>query len=166
VAVKLLYRITQIIEFMPKKSAGLLLYRFNKEVEFFLVHPGGPFWNKKDAGAWSIPKGEFGDEENALEAAVREFKEETGFDVTGTFIPLTPFKQSNGKMIYAFALHHNLDETQLKCNTFSMEWPPKSGKQQEFPEVDRGAWFNTEISKIKLLQSQGRMIDEVLPLIK
>lgn len=150
---------------MTKKSAGILLYRILDEPEFFLVHPGGPFWSKKDEGAWSIPKGEFGDEESPLEAAIREFKEETGFDVTGSFQPLTPFKQSNGKMIYAFALLYDLDETQLKSNTFSMEWPPKSGKMKEFPEVDRGAWFSTDASRIKLLQSQMRLIDELLQLI-
>lgn len=151
---------------MPKKSAGLLLYRFTSEVEFFLVHPGGPFWAKKDEGAWSIPKGEFEDDENPLDAAIREFREETGFDVSGSFIPLSPVKLSGGKQIYAFALEHNIEASQLKSNTFNMEWPPKSGKQQEFPEVDRGGWFNAESSKIKLNKGQVPILEEAVIKIK
>lgn len=151
---------------MPKKSAGLLLYRFTSEVEFFLVHPGGPFWAKKDEGAWSIPKGEFEDDENPLDAAIREFREETGFDVSGSFIPLSPVKLSGGKQIYAFALEHNIETSQLVSNTFTMEWPPKSGKQQEFPEVDRGEWFNAESSKIKLNKGQVPILEEALIKIK
>ncbi len=151
---------------MPRKSAGLLLYRFTSEVEFFLVHPGGPFWAKKDDGAWSIPKGEFEDNEDPLEAAIREFKEETGFDVSGSFIPLTPVKQSSGKVIYAFALEYNLDAYKIKSNTFTMEWPPKSGRQQEFPEVDRGEWFNAETSRIKLNKGQVPILEEALGKIR
>jgi predicted NUDIX family NTP pyrophosphohydrolase len=147
---------------MPKKSAGILLCRFGSEPEFFLVHPGGPFWAKKDEGAWSIPKGEFDDDENPLEAAIREFKEETGFDISGNFIALTPVKQSSGKVIYAFALEYNLDASLLKSNTFTMEWPPKSGRQQEFPEVDRGGWFNAEAGRIKLNKGQVPIMEEVL----
>lgn len=151
---------------MPKKSAGLLLYRFTSEIEFFLVHPGGPFWAKKDEGAWSIPKGEFEDDENPLDAAIREFREETGFDVSGSFIPLSPVKLSGGKQIYAFALEYNIEASQLKSNTFNMEWPPKSGKQQEFPEVDRGGWFNAESSKIKLNKGQVPILEEAVIKIK
>src|SRR2546422_40260 len=128
---------------MSKKSAGILLYRIkNKNPEVFLVHPGGPFWAKKDLGAWSIPKGELSDNEAPLDAAKREFKEETGMDINGKFIELTPVTQKGGKLVYAFALEGEIDPDEIKCNTFEMEWPPRSGKKQEFPEIDRSGWFN------------------------
>src|ERR1700679_1046620 len=115
---------------MPKQSAGILLYRFvNHEPEFLLVHPGGPFWTKKDAGAWSIPKGEFTEEEDALVAARREFKEETSMDIWGNFIPLEPVKQKSGKIIYAWAIEGDMDTNKIVSNTFEMEWPPRSGKK-------------------------------------
>lgn len=120
---------------MEKISAGILLYRLkNKIPEVLIVHPGGPFWAKKDLGVWSIPKGELNDNESLLDAAVREFQEEMGELISGNFIPLAPIKQSNGKTVYAFALEHDFDVSKIKSNTFTMEWPPKSGKQQEFPK--------------------------------
>lgn len=146
---------------MSKKSAGLLLYRFKNGTEFFLVHPGGPFWAKKDDGAWSIPKGEF-ENESPLEAAVREFREETGFEISGEFVALTPAKQSSGKIIHAFAVEFDLDESKIQSNTFSMEWPPKSGKQKEFPEVDLGGWFNAENCMIKINKGQQQLIKEAV----
>jgi len=127
---------------MKKTSAGILLYRFVEgEPEVFLVHPGGPFWEYKDEGSWSIPKGEFVQGENPLEAAQREFFEETGSEISGEFIELTPLKQPSGKVVYAWAVEGNIDAGSIKSNLFSMEWPPKSGKEREFPEVDRGGWF-------------------------
>jgi predicted NUDIX family NTP pyrophosphohydrolase len=147
---------------MPKKSAGLLLYRFDTEPEFFLVHPGGPFWAKKDEGAWSIPKGEFDENESPLNAAIREFKEETGFEVSGPFISLTPVKLSSSKVIYAFTLEYNVDASQLKSNIFTMEWPPKTGLQKEFPEIDRGGWFNVDLSRIKLNKGQLPILEEAV----
>jgi len=120
---------------MLKQSAGILMYRFKKKVlEVFLVHLGGPYWEKKDLGAWSIPKGEFTHEEDPLEAAKREFKEETGFAVEGRFIPLTPIKQKSGKVVYVWAVEEDCDPKAIKSNTFFLEWPPRSGMQQGFPE--------------------------------
>ena len=127
---------------MGKHSAGLLLYRRRDGLlELFLVHPGGPFYASKDAGAWSIPKGEYGDGEEPLAAARREFTEETGFAAAGPFLPLTPLKQKSGKLIQAFACEGEADPKTLTSNTFPLEWPPHSGQTREFPEVDRGAWF-------------------------
>lgn len=151
---------------MPKKSAGILLYRFTNQVpEILLVHPGGPFWAKKDLGAWSVPKGEF-EEENPLDAALREFREETGMSIQGAFTDLTPVKQKSSKILYAFALEHDLDASQIRSNTFSMEWPPRSGKQQEFPEVDKGEWFNLETAKLKIHEYQVPLIDELTQKLK
>ena len=147
---------------MTKKSAGILLYRFtNKILEVLIVHPGGPFWAKKDLGVWSIPKGELYEDESLLDAAVREFKEEMGEQITGNFIPMTPVKQNNGKIVYAFALEHDFDALKIKSNTFTMEWPPKSGKQKEFPEIDKGEWFDFTTSKQKLNESQAFIVDEL-----
>jgi predicted NUDIX family NTP pyrophosphohydrolase len=130
------------------------------------VHPGGPFWAKKDAGAWSIPKGEFSGDENALMAARREFEEETGFLPAGRFVPLTPSKQPSGKVIYAWALEGDLDATAIRSNTFTMEWPPQSGIHQEFPEVDRAAWFTIEAAKEKIIKGQVDFIDELQRIIE
>jgi len=147
---------------MAKKSAGILLYRFTKKIlEVLIVHPGGPFWAKKDLGVWSIPKGELNDNENPLDAALREFLEEMGEEISGNFIPMTPIKQSNGKIIYAFALEHDFDALKIKSNMFTMEWPPKSGKQQAFPEIDRGEWFDFTTSKQKLNEYQAAIVDEL-----
>lgn len=138
---------------MAKKSAGLLLFRETSgRLEVLLVHPGGPFWAKKDEGAWSIPKGEFEDDEDPLVAARREFEEETGFTSAGDVIPLEPGRQRGGKVIHAWAMKRDLDPAALKSNTFSMEWPPKSGRQQEFPEIDQAAWFTIESARRKILK--------------
>lgn len=152
---------------MGKKSAGILVYRNKKDItEFFLVHPGGPFWKNKDEGAWSIPKGEFADDEDPLNAAKREFKEETGQAIDGAFISLTPVKQKSGKIIYAWAVEADIDPAAIKSNLFEMEWPPKSGKKQEFPEVDRAEWFTTEQAKEKINTSQAALIEELINSLK
>lgn len=149
-----------------KKSAGILVYRHrNKKIEFFLVHPGGPLWAKKDAGAWSIPKGEYEESEDPLKAAQREFEEETGQTVSGKFIELTPFKLKSGKTIYAWAVEGNVDEENISSNTFEMEWPPRSGKRKAFPEVDKAGWFDAEKAKEKLNERYAGMIDEAVGLI-
>jgi predicted NUDIX family NTP pyrophosphohydrolase len=145
-----------------KNSAGLLLYRLSASgIEVFLVHPGGPFWTKKDAGAWSIPKGEFEAGEDPLEAAKREFKEETGFAVEGNFIELTPVKQPGGKIVYAWAVMGDCEAESIKSNTFSLEWPPRSGKRKEFPEVDRAGWFTPEVAREKILEGQLNFLEEI-----
>lgn len=134
--------------------------------ELFLVHPGGPFWKNKDEGAWSIPKGEFAEQETALAAAKREFKEETGFSCSGRFIELKPVKLNSGKMVYAWALEKDIDPTKIKSNLFDMEWPPKSGKQQSFAEIDRAGWFKPALAKQKINQAQTVFIDELLAILK
>jgi predicted NUDIX family NTP pyrophosphohydrolase len=147
---------------MSKASAGLLLFRRREgRLEVFLVHPGGPFWAGKDAGAWSIPKGEHGPEEDPLTAACREFSEETGFAPTGPFLPLTPLKQKSGKVVRAFAWEGEADPSRLQSNTFPLEWPPRSGKIQEFPEVDRAAWFPLEAAKEKIHPGQAGFLEEL-----
>ena len=133
-----------------RKSAGILLYRITKEEpEFFLVHPGGPFWINKDAGAWSIPKGEYSDNEGALTAAVREFEEETGKKLFGDFIALTPIIQKAGKQVHAWAIEGDRDADKIVSNTFKVEWPPKSGNWKSYPEVDKAGWFDTKTAKEK-----------------
>jgi predicted NUDIX family NTP pyrophosphohydrolase len=147
---------------MAKTSAGLLLHReASGRIEVFLVHPGGPFWARKDEGAWSIPKGEFEEGEDPLEAAKREFREETGVVVTGEFQPLPPLKQRSGKIVYAWMVKADVDPTRLKSNTFSIEWPPRSGRVQEFPEVDQGKWFDLALAKRKILQGQLPFLDQL-----
>lgn len=145
-----------------KKSAGILLYRFsNKLPEVLLVHPGGPFWARKDMGAWSIPKGEFDTTENPLDAAIREMKEETGVRVFGDFIELSPVKQKSGKIIYAWALQMDIDPAKIQSNDFEMEWPPKSGKKQSFPEIDKAEWFSMEEAKTKIIEGQVPILNEL-----
>jgi len=148
---------------MPKQSAGLLVYRHpNAALEVFLVHPGGPFYAKKDDGVWSIPKGELTEGEDPLAAAQREFHEETGFAVTGPFTALTPIQQSGGKIVLAWAVAApHLDPSALHSNTFSLEWPPRSGKSQTFPEVDRAAWFSLPAARVKLLKSQLPLLTQL-----
>jgi len=145
-----------------KNSAGILLHRLRGSgIEVFLVHPGGPFWAKKDARAWSIPKGEFEAGEDPLEAAKREFKEETGFAVEGNFIELTPVKQPGGKVVYAWAVMGDCEADSIKSNTFSLEWPPRSGKRKEFPEVDRAGWFTPEVAREKISKGQLNFLEEL-----
>lgn len=147
---------------MTKRSAGILLYRLrDKQLEVFLVHMGGPFWNNKDEGAWTIPKGEFNETENALDAAKREFKEETGKEIEGNFIELNFIKQKNGKTVYAWAVEGDFDPAKIKSNIFEIEWPAKSGKLKTFPEIDRAEWFDTETARKKIIQAQSSFIDEL-----
>lgn len=146
-----------------KQSAGLLLYRYsNQMLEVLLVHPGGPFWKNKEAGAWSVPKGEFDATEDGLAAAIREAKEETGCLFSGNFRPLSPIKQKNGKTVYAWALQADFDTATLTSNTFPLEWPPKSGKIIEVPEVDRAEWFNSEEAKEKINSAQRALIEQLV----
>lgn len=154
---------------MPKKSAGLLLFRNSQgsQIEVFLVHPGGPFWRKKDEGAWTIPKGEFADDEAGLAAAQREFQEETGSCApVGDYVALKPIKQAGGKIVHAWAIEGNFDPARLQSNSFSCEWPPRSGRMQEFPEVDRAEWFAPDMAKRKILAGQLPLIDQLLELLE
>jgi predicted NUDIX family NTP pyrophosphohydrolase len=144
---------------MPKQSAGLLLYRRNGNgIEVFLVHPGGPYWSKKDLGAWSIPKGEYTDDEEPLTAAKREFLEETGFTVDGEFVPLGSIRQTGGKVVSVWALEGNCDPEKLVSNFCQMEWPPRSGRKIDIPEVDRGDWFSLTEAQARILPSQSPML--------
>ena len=156
---------------MPKKSAGLLLYRERPDkslIEILLVHPGGPFWRNKDDGAWTIPKGEFADDEDPLAAAKREFREETGNSApesnsfAANYIALKPIKQSSAKMVYAWAVRSDFDVATLRSNEFEMEWPPKSGRLQKFPEIDRAEWFTVEIARQKMLKGQLPLLQQLL----
>lgn len=146
---------------MKKQSAGILLYKKSETgASVLLVHPGGPFWAKKDNGAWSIPKGEFAEDENPFTAAKREFTEELGNQPPeGEYIELGSAKQSGGKVVYAWALQADFDARNIASNTFSMEWPPKSGRQQEFPEVDKAGWFSLAEAKEKLVKGQVPLLE-------
>lgn len=147
---------------MPKRSAGLLLYRrAARELEVFLVHPGGPFWVKKDLGAWSIPKGEYTDSEEPLTAARREFLEETGFIVDGEFLPLGTIQQASGKLVSAWAVEGDCDPEKLVSNFCEIEWPPRSKKKIEVPEVDRGAWFTLPEARKRILSTQQPILDRL-----
>ncbi|MBE9666296.1 NUDIX domain-containing protein [Mucilaginibacter boryungensis] len=151
---------------MAKQSAGILAYRIrNKALQVFLVHPGGPFWKNKDEGAWSVPKGEFADDEDALVAAKREFLEETGQTIDGEFIELKPVRLKSGKTVHTWAVEAEVDETNIVSNTFPFEWPPKSGKMIEIPEIDKGEWFDVPMAKQKINQAQTVMIDELMKII-
>jgi predicted NUDIX family NTP pyrophosphohydrolase len=146
---------------MAKQSAGILVYRkHNYGLQVLLVHPGGPFFAKKDAGVWSIPKGEY-TTEDPLTAAKREFKEETGIDIDGDFHRLMPVKLKSGKTVSAWAIETDPDITQTTSNNFSLEWPPHSGKIQEFPEVDKVEWFPLDEAQVKINGAQVRFIDEL-----
>jgi predicted NUDIX family NTP pyrophosphohydrolase len=150
---------------VPKQSAGLLIYRrLHGKLEVFLVHPGGPFWSRKDRHAWSIPKGEYDDGEAPLEAAKRECREETGFAVEGTFQDLGTVRQS-GKVVRAWACAGDYDPEALVSNTFTLTWPPGSGKEQEFPEVDRAAWFPLATARQKIHKSQEIFLDRLEQLL-
>jgi predicted NUDIX family NTP pyrophosphohydrolase len=144
---------------MPTHSAGLLLYRRRRELEVLLVHPGGPFWVKKDAQAWSIPKGEFGAGEDSLSAARREFREETGLSIDGMFRALTPVKQPGGKIVHAWAVEGDCDPAAIVSNTFTLEWPPRSGRMQTFPEIDRAGWFPIAVAREKIHKGQVALLD-------
>jgi len=147
---------------MAKKSAGLLLFRSRTgTLEVLLVHPGGPFWAKKDAGAWSIPKGEIDEGEDPLAAARREVEEEIGASPDGTFIPLTPVRQAGGKVVQAWAIEFDVDAAAIKSNSFEMEWPPRSGRHQSFPEVDRAAWFTIPEARSKILRGQLPLLNSL-----
>lgn len=151
---------------MPPISAGLLLFRHHDErLEVFLVHPGGPFWRNKYLGAWSIPKGECAPGEDPLMTARREVREETGFDVDGPFTSLHAIRQAGGKIVHAWAAPADLDLSRLVSNTFTMEWPPRSGRQQEFPEIDRGAWFSLGEARVRILSAQIPLLDELATLV-
>jgi predicted NUDIX family NTP pyrophosphohydrolase len=150
-----------------KRSAALLVFRKAPDgIEVFLVHPGGPFWAKKDLGAWSLPKGEFGDDEDGLAAAKREFSEEVGQKVDGDFIALTPVKQRGGKIVHAWAVESEVDAAAVKSNEFEMEWPPRSGRTARFPEVDRGQWFGVAEALQRILPAQAPILEELLAKVR
>jgi predicted NUDIX family NTP pyrophosphohydrolase len=152
---------------MPKRSAGLIMYRsFEGHLEVFLVHPGGPFWAKKDIGAWSIPKGEFEEGENPLVAATREFHEETGFAAEGHFLELGEVKQNGGKVVIAWAFEGNCDPGDLVSNLCTIEWPPRSGRRLEFPEVDRGYWFSIPDAKERILKGQKPLLEKLSTILQ
>jgi predicted NUDIX family NTP pyrophosphohydrolase len=152
---------------MPKQSAGILVYKYdNSELNVFLVHPGGPFWAKKDGGAWSIPKGEYLDDEEPLTAAKREFKEETGQTIDGVFIQLNPVKLKSGKVVHCWAVEGDVDADNIVSNIFPIEWPYKSGKFIEIPEVDKGGWFDVETAKEKINIAQVAFVEQLVELKK
>lgn len=152
---------------MAKTSAGILVYREkNNRIEVFLVHPGGPYFEKKDKGAWTIPKGELNDNEDHLIAARRELFEETGYRPEGNFIPLSTIKQKAGKMVMAWAIEGDIHIGTLSCNMFCIEWPPRSGNIKEFPEVDKGEWFIIDIAKEKINPAQIVFLDELIYYLK
>lgn len=151
---------------MAKLSSGVLVYRIHLErIEVLLVHPGGPFWRKRDAGAWSIPKGEHSEEELPEAAARREFAEETGWTLTGPLVPLGEVRQKGGKLVTAFTMEGDFPAAELKSNEFQMEWPPRSGQLQSFPEVDRAQWFTIAEAHEKLLEAQHPFLDRLEALI-
>jgi predicted NUDIX family NTP pyrophosphohydrolase len=152
---------------MPKQSAGLLLFRRrNTGLEVFLVHPGGPFWAKKDLCAWSIPKGEYGDDEQPLAAALREFEEETGFATIAAlpaerFLALGSVRQNGGKVVTAWAVEFDVDPAQIRSSLAEIEWPPRSGRHISIPEVDRAAWFSIPEVRARILAAQQPFLDRL-----
>lgn len=147
---------------MPKRSAGILMWKRDGGLRVLLVHPGGPFWAKKDSGAWTIPKGEYLENENPLAAARREFAEELGVDLRGDFLPLGQIRQKGGKQVVCFAIEGDFDVAAVVSNTFEMEWPPRSGRRRSFPEVDRAAWFTPEEARAKILPAQHELVERLL----
>ncbi len=151
---------------MALHSAGILLFRLkNGKLEVMLVHPGGPFWARKDEAAWSIPKGLFDENEKALDAARREFNEETGLEVDGSFIELGEVKQPGGKIVHAWALEKDLDITKIESNSFAIEWPKNSGTVREYPEVDRAGWFGLDQARKKILKGQIPLLDRLAAVV-
>jgi predicted NUDIX family NTP pyrophosphohydrolase len=151
---------------VQKRSAGILVYRQREgALEVFLVHPGGPFWAKKDRGAWTVPKGEYTDAEQPLDAAIREFKEETGFDLRGKFVELGTITQASGKVVSAWACAGDLDPEKLISNSCQIEWPPHSGRSMTIPEVDRGGWFSLAEAKARILPAQQPFLDRLKKLV-
>jgi predicted NUDIX family NTP pyrophosphohydrolase len=151
---------------MGKQSAGILLYRKNEaQLQVFLVHPGGPFFKNKDLGSWSVPKGEFLDGEDPLIAAKREFLEETGRPIDGSFMPLNPVTLKSGKVVYTWAVEGDIDHETILSNLFEIEWPPKSGKKQSFPEIDRAGWFDIETAKLKINIGQAGILENLIQTI-
>jgi predicted NUDIX family NTP pyrophosphohydrolase len=152
---------------MAKVSAGILLYRISDgQLQIFLIHPGGPFFRNKDDGTWSIPKGEYIEgEEEPLLAAKREFEEETGQKIDGKFIALEPITQKGGKKVYAWAVEGDIDHEVIQSNLFEIEWPPRSGKKQTFPEVDKAGWFDTETAKARINIAQIDLIENLIRVI-
>lgn len=152
---------------MPKQSAGILLYRTSdRGLEVLLVHPGGPFFRNKDLGVWSIPKGEFTEGEEPTVVAVRELEEETGYRLEAPLIPITPIKQKGGKIVFAWAAEGDLDAEAITSNTFTLEWPPRSGRMREFPEVDRAAWLTVDEAREKINQAQIAFIEELKRILR
>jgi predicted NUDIX family NTP pyrophosphohydrolase len=152
---------------MTKQSAGILLYRMqHKQLQVLLVYPGGPYFSGKDAGNWSIPKGEFTEKEKAFDAAVREMEEETGYLPSGDFIELTPIQQKSGKKVYCWAVPGELDPDTIISNTFEIEWPPKSGKKKSYPEIDKAEWFTIALAKQKINERQIALLEELQELLK
>jgi predicted NUDIX family NTP pyrophosphohydrolase len=155
-----------------RQSAGILLYRRTsgaeapakaaRTLEVFLVHPGGPYWKNKDAGSWTIPKGEFDSPEPALDAAIREFREETGTTLQGDFEPLSPIRQKGGKLVHAWAIAGDLDPSTLVSNSFELEWPRGSGRTRTFPEVDKGGWYSLDDARRIINPAQTALLDELL----
>lgn len=151
----------------PPRSAGLLMYRpRGGAVEVLLGHPGGPYWARKDQGAWTLPKGEYGDDEEPLAAAQREFAEETGFPAAPPFLPLGELRMKSGKRIAAWAFQGDADPAQLRCNSFDLEWPPRSGRMRSFPELDRVQWFAPQEARRRLLAGQAPFVDRLLALLR
>ena len=148
---------------MPRTSAGLALFRRAAAgIEMLLVHPGGPVWKNRDEGAWSFPKGEFTEGEDPLTVARRELEEETGCSADGSFMPLGTVKQAGGKVVHLWAVEGDCDASAIRSNTFTMEWPPRSGRRQAFPEVDRAGWFGADDARRKLLEGQRPFVDRLL----
>jgi predicted NUDIX family NTP pyrophosphohydrolase len=152
---------------MTAASAGVVMYRRTRDgLEVLLVHPGGPFWRNKDDGAWSIPKGEIGPGETPEAVARREFAEEQGHPLVGKLMPLGEVRQKSGKHVTAFAIEGDLDVATSRSNSFTLEWPPKSGKMQSFPEVDRAEWFGPDAARAKLNPGQVGLIDRLAELLE
>jgi predicted NUDIX family NTP pyrophosphohydrolase len=150
---------------VTRQSAGIVLHRVRDgSMQVFLVHPGGPLWKNKDAGAWSIPKGEFAQGEDALAVARREFEEETGIAIDGHFVALAPIRQRGGKVVHAWAVEGDVALAGLTSNTFTIEWPPRSGRMQSFPEVDRYAWFPLAEARSRINEAQRALLDELASL--